>query len=321
MKQTFRYIYLLIFFSVSNDVKAKGRISFDSSPSYITRFISVFKEKGSRYIVLPFSSKINFRTFYDFDLGLRQEYGIFLSRSFCDGHIDYEPFFSAGASQTYYCKNESTSFCPRFYFCLSKRKIIKKISERVDFCFDFSLSFLSFGVVFLTKDGPSFKFFHLPECKKAEDGKKRGGPFRLYFDYITPYYWFLKTCTDQKLEALKNGSVDIENVEKYFAFLYWFASCFTFWFDVRICSYLFCCIKIPIISVFELFFLFRYLFLKKECEELLVEYHKKEEGGEKNALVNLLYIKEDRRASMLIVVRKKFPLLLLSQILNFSIRF
>lgn len=71
---------MLIFLWFPNDVKAS--VSIDSSPDPITRFIYCLKVKGSRYIPLPFSSRISFRTFYDFDLGLRQEYEIFLSRRY-----------------------------------------------------------------------------------------------------------------------------------------------------------------------------------------------------------------------------------------------
>ena len=74
-------------------------------------------------------------------------------------------FVSISTSRYYACKNEATSFIPTFFLCLYKRKEIKKFFERVDLCFDFSLSFLSFEVALLTKDGASYKFIHVPECK------------------------------------------------------------------------------------------------------------------------------------------------------------
>ena len=247
---------MLIFLWFPNDVKAS--VSIDSSPDPITRFIYCLKVKGSRYIPLPFSSRISFRTFYDFDLGLRQEYEIFLSRRyekiFFSGDREMIPpeFVSISTSRYYACKNEATSFIPTFFLCLYKRKEIKKFFERVDLCFDFSLSFLSFEVALLTKDGASFKFFHVPECKDKEDEvKKRGRPFRFsFFDCInTPRRSFLILC-GYRLDDIKGNSHNIESVDKYFSFLYWLASCFTFCFDIMICSYLFCCIKIPIKSVF-----------------------------------------------------------------------
>ena len=322
---------MLIFLWFPNDVKANVRISFDSSPSDITRFIYTFKGKGSRYIVLPFSSKINFRTFYNFDLGLRQEYGIYLSRKKAEG---YSPSFkSISTSKPYKCQNEATSFIPTFFLCLSKRKEIKKIFERVDLCFDFSLSLFSFVVALLTKDGASFKFFHVPEReeKKDEEGKGEvniGRPFRFsFFDCINgSRHSFLMLC-GYRLEDIKGISDEIESVDKYFSFLFWLASCFTFCFDIMICPYLFCCIKIPIISVFELFFLFRYLFLKKKCEELLKKYREKNEyTGDKadeegrDELGKSLDEKQDKRDSMLGTCIT-FPLVLLANALNFSIRF
>lgn len=318
---------MLIFLWFPNDVKANVRISFDSSPDPITRFIRFFKWKGSRNIPFPFVSKINFRTFYDFDLGLCQEYGIYLSREKAktSGQGMWPPSFkSISTSESYDCKNEATSFVPTLFLCLSKRKEIKKIFERVDLCFDFSLSFSSFGVALLTKDGASFKFFHVPECKDKEDEvKKRGRPFRFsFFDCInTPRRSFLILC-GYRLDDIKGNSHNIESVDKYFSFLYWLASCFTFCFDIMICSYLFCCIKIPIKSVFELFFLFRYLFWKKKCEELLKECREKNEYGENydEELHNLLNGKQGKRNSMLVAC-KGFSLEILAQALNFSIRF
>lgn len=329
--QIFKYIYLLVFLWFHNDVKAS--VSIDSSPNAITIFISTFKEKGSRNIHLPFSSKINFRTFYNFDLGFRQEYEIYLARweeriLFSGATKTIPPkFVSISASKRYCCKNEATSFVPTFYFCLSKRKEIKKIFERVDLCFDFSLSLLYFKVALITKDGESFKFFHLAESANENEQKERGWrPFRFSFECIKrQYYSFLLMCGYNK-ETIKNSPHNIESVDKYFSFLFWLASCFEFSFDIRICSYLFCCIKIPIKSVFELFFLFRYLFLKKKCEELLEKY--KEENarrgymadGEKSELGILLDEKQEKRDSMLVAC-KSFSLAILAQTLNFSIRF
>lgn len=314
---------MLIFLWSPNDVKAS--VSIDSSPDPIIGFISFFNKKGSRYIELPFVSKINFRTFYNFDLRLCQKYGIFLSRKKAKTSSQGmwpSSFISISTFKSYDCKNEATSFVTTFFLCLSKRKEIKKFFERVDLCFDFSLSFLSFEVALLTKDGASFKFFHVPECKDKEDEvKKRGRPFRFsFFDCINkPRRSFLMLCGYNK-ETIKNSPHNIESVDKYFSFLYWLASCFTFCFDIMICSYLFCCIKIPIRSVFELFFLFRYLFLKKKCEELLNEYMKKEEGDEKYKLFDLEAEKRAKGDSMLVAC-KGFSLALLAQTLNFSIRF
>lgn len=317
---------MLIFLWFPNEVKAS--LSFDSGLAGICSFVKDLSKEQDNWI-LPFVFKIKILTFYNFDFRILQNYEIYLawkkysSQPSPSGFVEvtYPKFCSISMSESYTCKNEIiSSFIPTFSFSISKRKEIKKFFKRVDLFFDFSMPLLYFKVALLTKDGENLKFFHVPEYRDAFEEWKRGRPFRFSFCINDIYNTFLSMCGYYKGE-IKNSSDNIESVDKYFFFLYCVASCFTFCFDVRICSYLFCCIKIPIISVFELFFLFRYLFLKKECEELLVEYHKKEEGGEKNALVNLLYIKEDRRASMLIVVRKKFPLLLLSQILNFSIRF
>ena len=326
---------MLIFLWFPNDVKAS--VSIDSSPKDITRFIYFFKEKGSRDIPLPFSSRISFRTFYDFDLGLCQKYRIYLSRKkagiFNKEELLPPCFKSISTSKSYDCKNEATSLVPTFFLCLSKRKELKKFFERVDLCFDFSLSFLSFAVALLTKDGASFKFFHVPEReeKKDEVGKDEvniGRPFRFsFFDCINgSRHSFLMLC-GYRLEDIKGISDEIESVDKYFSFLFWLASCFTFCFDIMICSYLFCCIKIQIISVFELFFLFRYLFLEKECEELLKKYRKKNEyTGDKadeegrDELGKSLGEKQDKRDSMLGTCIT-FPLVLLANALNFSIRF
>lgn len=323
---------MLIFLWFPNDVKANVRISFDSSPAAIRRSIYFLKIKGSRYIVLPFVSKIKFRTFYNFDLGLCQKYGIFLSRKKAktSGQGMWSPSFkSISTSEFYDCKNESTSFVHTFFLCLSKRKEIKKFFERVDLCFDFSLFFLSFEVALLTKDGASFKFFHVPECKDKEDEVQRGRPFGLsFFDCINgPRHGFLMRC-GYRLDDFKGNSDKIESVDKYFSFLYWLALSFTFCFDIMICSYLFCCIKIPIRSVFELFFLFRYLFLEKKCEELSKKYSEKNEHrgykaadeGENDELGELLNGKQFKRDSMLATC-KTFPLELLVQTLEFSIRF
>lgn len=315
---------MLIFLWFPNDVKAS--VSIDSSPNAITIFISTFKQEGSRNIHLPFSSKINFRTFYNFDLGLRQEYEIYLARMeeriFFSGATTIPPIFvSISASKRYCCKNEATSFVPTFYFCLSKRKEIKKFFERVDLCFDFSLSLLYFKVALITKDGESFKFFHLAESANENEQKERGWrPFRFSFECIKrQYYSFLLMCGYKK-EIIKNSPHNIESVDKYFSFLYWFASCFEFSFDIMICSYMFCCIKIPIRSVFELFFLFRYLFLKRKCEELSNEYMKKGEGDEKDKLFYLEAEKREKRDSMLVGCID-FSMGLLVQTLEFSIRF
>ncbi len=315
---------MLIFLWFPNDVKAS--VSIDSSSSAIMRSIYFLKVKGCRNIPLPFSSRISFRTFYNFDLGFCQLYEIYLAR-WCEkfsinGDREMIPpkFVSISESKKYFCKNEATSFVPTFFLRLSKRKEIKKFFERVDLCFDFSLSLFYFEVALLTKDGPSFKFFHLPECKKAEDEEKRGRPFRFSDCIKHQYYWFLATCNGE-MKKNKKGSADIESVEKYFAFLYWFASCFTFWFDVRICSYLFCCIKIPIKSVFELFFIFRYLFLRKQCDELSKKCIMEMNEEEKDRLDLLRDIKEEKRDLMLSACTEIFPFMLLTQSLEFSIRF
>lgn len=328
---------MLIFLWFPNDVKAS--FSIDSSPSaIITSIIFGLKVKLTRNIPLPFSSRISFRKFYDFDLGLCQEYEIFLSGKKAKTYGMWSHSFkSISTYKTYDCKNEATSFVPTFFLCLSKRKKIKKIFESVDLCFDFSLSFLSFKVALLTKDGASFKFFHVPEReeKKEEvekDGEKKdevniGRPFSFsFFDCINkPRRSFLTLC-GYRLDDIKGNSHNIESVDKYFSFLFWFASCFTFSFvDIKIRSYLFCCIKIPIKSVFELFFLFRYLFLEKECEELHEKCREKSAArgyiaGEEDELDILLHGKLDKRDSMLVAC-KGFSLALLAQTLNFSIRF
>lgn len=177
---------MLIFLWFPNDVKAS--VSFDSSTGDIIMLYILLKGKGNRYIFLPFSPRISFRTFYNFDLGLCQGYGIFLSRKKAktsSGGMWPPSFKSISTSKSYECKNEATSFVTTFFLCLSKRKKIKNFFERVDLCFDFSLSFLSFRVALLTKDGASFKFFHVPNCKEKKDEEERGKPFSFsFFDCI-----------------------------------------------------------------------------------------------------------------------------------------
>ena len=140
---------MLVFLWFPNDVKAS--VSIDSSPSKIIISIFGLKKKGITNIHLPFSSRISFRTFYGFDLGLCQEYEIFLSKKKAKtcGMWSHS-FNSISTYKSYDCKNEATSFVPTFFLCLSKRKEIKKIFESVDLCFDFSLSLLSFKVALLT---------------------------------------------------------------------------------------------------------------------------------------------------------------------------
>lgn len=318
---------MLIFLWFPNDVKAN--VSIDSSlAAIITSIFGLIKVKGTRNIPLPFSSRISFRKFYDFDLGLCQEYEIFLSGKKAKTYGMWSHRFKSISTYIAYdCKNEATSFVPTFFLCLSKRKKIKKIFESVDLCFDFSLSFLSFKVAFLTKDGANFKFFHVPECKNKEDEVNIVRPFSFsFFDCINkPRRSFLTLC-GYRLDDIKGNSHNIESVDKYFSFLFCLASCFTFSFvDIMICSYLFCCIKIPIKSVFEFFFLFRYLFLEKECEELYEKCREKSAArgyiaGEEDELDILLHGKLDKTDSMLVAC-KSFSLALLAQTLNFSIRF
>ena len=262
MMQIFRYIYLLIFLWFPNDVKAS--VSFDSSPKDIIRFIYFFKEKGSRNIPLPFSSRISFRTFYDFDLGLCQGYGIYLSRKKAKW-MSPPSFKSISTSESYDCKNEATSFVPTFFLCLSKRKEIKKIFERVDLCFDFSLSLFSFVVALLTKDGASFKFFHVPEReeKKDEVGKDEVNIGRPFAFFSFPSFFTRLKGFSLRYFTHSCGPKGTMIISK----LYPFAHLFSFSFDILVCSYLSCCIKIPFDIVFFFFFLpFTYFSLKRECE-------------------------------------------------------
>ncbi len=321
-----RSFVLLVYLLFSSEYKAS--ISFDSGSLYIYNGFMFLFSKRNQFEMMdtPFWFTIKIPTFYNFDLGIISTCSIFFGRRIdtltkkdVNGGKKTSPFFCC-LKGNYACVNEYTSFSPVFYFNISKRKEIKKFFERVDLSIQFSLPFLFFGVVFLTKDGASFKFFHLPECEKEEDKKKRGSPFYFSFDHIkAPYYYFLKLCNYEK-NSIKKGSADIESVEKYFAFLYWLASCFTFWFDVRICSYLFCCIKISIKSVFEIFFIFRYLFLRKECDELSQKYIMGMNEGERDRLDLLHTKRKEKRDSMLSACTKKFPFMLLIQSLIFSIR-
>ena len=65
--------------------------------------------------------------------------------------------------------------------------------------------------------------------------------------------------------------------------LYPFACLFSFSFDILVCSYLSCCIKIPFDIVFYFFFLpFTYLSLNKVCkEEKTTENNVKKSDNEK----------------------------------------
>ena len=147
--------------------------------------------------------------------------------------------------------------------------MIKRIYERVVFCFDFSIPFLFFDVALLTKDGASFKFFHVPECEKEEDEVNIGRPFA-FFSF--PFFfknrksyslcWFVDFCGPKVKEIISN--------------LYPFAHLFSFSFDILVCSYLSCCIKIPFDIVFFFFFLpFTYFSLKREFKKKKAIYNKK----------------------------------------------
>lgn len=250
-----RFFVLLTCLLFSSEYKAS--ISFSSNIPRICAQRKFFLKKAESMmkIPLPFDLKIKFRTPYIFDLDFLQNFDVAFGRNGTMGkgtNVGKSHFYNSGR---YDCKNEYTSFISHSILKVSKRKMIKRIYERVVFCFDFSIPLLFVDVVLLTKDGASFKFFHVPECEKEKDEWKRGRSFVFlsfpsFFTYWRNYssYWF-----DPK------GEMIISN-------LYPFACLFSFSFDILVCSYLSCRIKIPFDIVFFFFLPFTYLSLNKECK-------------------------------------------------------
>lgn len=222
-------------------------------------------------IPLPFVLKLKIRTPYIFDLECRQKFGIVFGKyesrhDSQGGEIKVKkPHFPLSGG--YDCKNEYTSFISHSSLTVSKRKMIKRIYERVVFYFDFSIPLLFFDVVPLTKDGSSFKFFHAPECAEKKDKdkkdevKKRGRPFK--FSFFHSFFICLKGFSLYHFAYFCGPKVKM-----IISNLYPFASLFSFSFDILVCSYLSCRIKIPFDIVFFFFFLpFTYFSLNKECKK------------------------------------------------------
>ena len=255
-----RFFVLLTCLLFSSEYKAS--ISLDSNMAILCAQRKFFlgKAESMMKIPLPFTLKIKFKTPYIFDLDFLQNFNVAFGRNGTMGqetNVRKSHFYNSGR---YDCKNEYTSFISHSILKVSKRKMIKRIYERVVFCFNFSIPLLFVDVVPLTRDGASFKFFHVPECEKGEDECKRGRPFVFssfpsFFTYWMKYssYWFAPFCGSK-------GEMIISN-------LYPFACLFSFSFDILVCSYLSCGIKIPFDIVFFFFFLpFTYLTLNKECK-------------------------------------------------------
>ena len=227
------------------------------------------KAESMTEIPLPFVLRIKFRTLYIFDLECQQNFGIVFGRneSRHDSQGDEikvkKPHFPLSGG--YDCKNEYTSFISHSSLKVSKRKMIKRIYERVVFYFDFSIPLLFFDVVPLTKDGASFKFFHVPEReeKKDEVGKDEVNIGRPFAFFSFPSFFTRLKGFSLRYFTHSCGPKGTMIISK----LYPFAHLFSFSFDILVCSYLSCCIKIPFDIVFFFFFLpFTYFSLKRECE-------------------------------------------------------
>jgi hypothetical protein len=212
------------------------------------------KAESMMHIPLPLFLKIKFRTPYIFDLDFEQNFDIAFVRDTS--------------------KNDYTSFISRSSLQVSKRKLIKTIYERVVFCFDFSIPFLFFNVALLTKEAGKFKFFHAPEYENKKGERERGRSFCSFPFFFTckkgySLYWFADFCGHKEKNIISN--------------LYPFACLFSFSFDILVCSYLSCCIKIPFDIVFFIFFLpFTYLSLNKICKKEKDDIKENKEGPSDN---------------------------------------
>lgn len=251
-----RSFVLLTCLLFSSEVKAS--VSLNSNITRICAQSQFFLKKAVSMtkIPLPFVLKIKFRTPYIFDLEFQQNFDIAFVRDTS--------------------KNDYTSFISRSSLQVSKRKLIKTIYERVVFYFDFYIPFLFFNVALLTKEVGKFKFFHAPEYENKKGERKRGRSFcsfPYFFTYWKKYslYWFVDFCGPKVKMIISN--------------LYPFACLFSFRFDILVCSYLSCCIKIPFDIVFHFFFLpFTYLCLNKVCKnekEKITENNVKKSDNEK----------------------------------------
>ena len=251
-----RSFVLLTCLLFSSEVKAS--ISLDSNIMRICdqRKFFLGKAESMTKIPLPFFFKIKIRTPYIFDLEIQQNFDI-----------------AFGSDKK---KKDYTSFGSRSFLQVSKRKLIKTIYERMVFCFDFSIPFLFFNVALLTKEAGEFKFFHAPEYKNKEGEWKRGTSFvffsfPFFFKYQKSYSlcWFADFCGHKVKEIISN--------------LYPFACLFSFSFDILVCSYLSCCIKIPFDIVFFSFFLpFTYFSLNKVCKKEKDDIKENKEGPSDN---------------------------------------
>lgn len=250
-----RSFVLLTCLLFSSEVKAS--VSLNSNITRICDLRKFFLKKAvsMMHIPLPFFLRIKFRTPYIFDLDFQQNFDISFVRN--TSKDDYTSFISCSSLQVY------------------KRKLIKTIYERVVFYFDFYIPFLFFNVALLTKEAGEFKFFHAPEYENKKGERERGrsfcSSFLFFFKYKNGYslYWFADFCGSKVKMIISN--------------LYPFACLFSFSFDILVCSYLSCCIKIPFDIVFYFFFLpFTYLSLNKVCkEEKTTENNVKKSDNEK----------------------------------------
>ena len=258
-----RFFVLLTCLLFSSEYKASISLDSNMARVWVQRKFFLKKAVSKMNIQLPLSLKIKFRTPYIFDLEFQQDFVIVFGRN--ESRHDSQggktkvqkPYFFL--SDPYACKNEYTSFITCSSLKVSKRKMIKTIYERVVFCFDFSIPFLFFNVALLTKEAGEFKFFHAPECENEEDEWKRGRSFAFFsfpFFFTDKWYyssyWFAPFCGDKVKRIVSN--------------LYPFACLFSFSFDIFVCSYLSCRIKIPFNIVFFFFLPFTYLSLNKECK-------------------------------------------------------
>lgn len=256
-----RSFVLLTCLLFSSEYKASISLNSDMMKVYAQRQFFLKKAESMIKIPLPFVLKIKFRTPYIFDLDFYQKIEIVFGRNETLGKKEVrKPYFFLSDDRGYVCKNEYTSFISSSILKVSKRKMIKRIYERVVFCFDFSIPLLFFNVVPLTKEDENFKFFHAPEADSKYGKEERRSfvfcSFPYFFTYLKKHSLslFVYFCGDKVKRIISN--------------LYPFACLFSFSFDIFVCSYLSCCIKIPFDIVFFFFFLpFTYLSLNKECEK------------------------------------------------------